>query len=706
MEVAPITNFGFVIDNRRCIGCHACTVACKAEHDDPIGFNKTWVKYIEKGSFPNTSRNFSVMRCNHCADSPCTDVCPVTALWEREDGIVDFDPERCIGCKACMQGCPYDALYIDPNTETAAKCNYCSHRVDTGREPACVSVCPEDAIIAGDLENPETTIAQTVAGQEVQARKVEKGTEPNLFYVDGDEGSITPGTTAREEHYMWSDAPNKIETRGAAREEFDLQKAAESLARSDVSLPGGDETDRAETEQARADGGGPPGSPAPPSASGGDPSRGGSAQPGVPELGRKRGGHDAHGHDHGSGGHHGGDHECACGGDCGCGRKDGGASTEPASTEQTDARAEETAAETAGHDWDADDDWVNGRREASTTADRDGTDEPSGPASDGGYDTGAGRTSKQSEAGASRSQTERAYELLQEEARRVYDVGETHYQSWGWEVYSYTWTKSISAGVVLVPALLMLGGFVEPSATLVGAASVVSLAFLGLTTVLLVADLEQPRRFHWVLLRPNWTSWLVKGGYILTVTGGFLTALVAGWLLGLEALVTHPATLLVAAVLTTATAVYTAFLFSQSKGRDLWQSPAMPLHMFTQAVVAGAATTAVLGLVGVGGFDALVGPSRAVLAGGLVVHAALVGSELFTPHQTEDAEEAAHRITRGRFRAAFWGGGVAVGIALPIAALLLTGSAAAVAGAGVLALAGLFAYEYCWITAPQTISLA
>jgi formate-dependent nitrite reductase membrane component NrfD len=209
-----------------------------------------------------------------------------------------------------------------------------------------------------------------------------------------------------------------------------------------------------------------------------------------------------------------------------------------------------------------------------------------------------------------------------------------------------------------------------------------------------------------VLLRPNWTSWLVKGGYILTVTGGFLTALALGWLLGLEAAVTHPATLLIAAVLTTGTAVYTAFLLGQSKGRDLWQSPALPLHMFVQAVVAGAAAAALLGLAGVAGFDALVGPSRAVLAGGLVVHAALVGSELFTSHQTEDAEEAARRITRGRFRTAFWGGGMAVGVGLPLLVLAVTGSAVAVAAAGVLALAGLFAYEYCWIIAPQTISLA
>ncbi|WP_458189040.1 4Fe-4S dicluster domain-containing protein [Haladaptatus sp. NG-WS-4] len=586
--MGDITNYGFVIDNRRCIGCHACTVACKTEHDDPIGVNKTWVKYIEKGEFPDTNRNFSVMRCNHCDDSPCTDVCPVTALWEREDGIVDFDTDRCIGCKACMQGCPYDALYIDPNTETAAKCNYCSHRVDTGREPACVTVCPEDAILAGDMENPDTKISQTISDQEVQARKPEKGTEPKLFYVDGDEGSLTPGSTGREEHYMWSDAPNQVETHGAAREDFDLEKAAESLAESDVSLS----VDN--TEEIRSDGG------------------------------------------------------CGCGGDCGCGGNCSCGSNDVAS--------------------------------------------------DGGYDTSAtsGGTSQK------KARTSKAYELLHEEARRVYDIGESHYESWGWEVYSYTMTKSISAGVYLLPALLMLFGVIEPSATVMGVSSLVSGVFLALTGLLLVLDLEQPTRFHWVLLRPNWRSWLVKGAYIITAFGGFLSLSVLGWLLGVEAIV-NPVVLAVGAVLAAATAVYTAFLFSQSKGRDLWQSPAMPIHMLTQAFVAGAGATAVIGLLG---FEELVGPSWLVLTGALVGHLALVASELFTPHQTEDAEEAAARIVRGRFKTAFWVGGMGVGIALPLAALALSGSAFVVALSGVLAIAGLFAFEYCWITAPQTISLA
>ncbi|MFV0387418.1 MAG: 4Fe-4S dicluster domain-containing protein [Pyrinomonadaceae bacterium] len=197
-------NFGFVIDNRKCIGCHACTVACKSEHQVPIGVNRTWVKYIEKGEFPNTRRLFSVMRCNHCEDAPCVTICPVEALHTREDGIVDFDDRRCISCKACTQACPYDALYINPDTKTAAKCNYCTHRVDIGLEPACVVVCPEHAIISGDMDNPNSEISHLLSRETVSARKTEKGTKPKLFYIDGDEASLAPEQTTRETEYMWS----------------------------------------------------------------------------------------------------------------------------------------------------------------------------------------------------------------------------------------------------------------------------------------------------------------------------------------------------------------------------------------------------------------------------------------------------------------------------------------------------------------------
>ena len=146
-------NYAFLIDNRRCIGCHACSVACKAEHEVPLGVARTWVKYVEKGEFPETRRTFQVTRCNHCDDAPCIEICPTRALFRRPDGIVDFDGGRCIGCKACMQGCPYDAIYIDPQTETAAKCNFCAHKVEVGLEPPCVTVCPTQAIVAGDLHD-------------------------------------------------------------------------------------------------------------------------------------------------------------------------------------------------------------------------------------------------------------------------------------------------------------------------------------------------------------------------------------------------------------------------------------------------------------------------------------------------------------------------------------------------------------------------
>lgn len=197
--------YGFIIDNRKCIGCHACTTACKAEHDVPVGVFRTWVKQVEKGEFPHTRRLFSVMRCNHCTDAPCVEICPVEALYFRDDGIVDFDKDRCIGCKSCMQACPYDALYIDPENHTAAKCNYCAHRIDVGLEPACVNVCPEHAIISGDMDDPDSEIAVLLGREQVSVRKAAKGTVPNLFYIDGDEASLNPVATERQSNYFWNE---------------------------------------------------------------------------------------------------------------------------------------------------------------------------------------------------------------------------------------------------------------------------------------------------------------------------------------------------------------------------------------------------------------------------------------------------------------------------------------------------------------------
>src|SRR5882762_10297299 len=188
--------YGFVIDHNRCIGCHACTVACKEEHNVALGVNRTWFKYIEKVRYPDTRRHFAVLRCNHCDDAPCIEICPTVALFRRRDGIVDFNNERCIGCKACMQACPYDALYIDPDSNTAAKCNFCTHRLEEGLQPSCVVVCPEQAIIAGDMDDPTTEISRLLDRFPVTVRKPEKGTKPKLFYIEADQASLVPTQTA------------------------------------------------------------------------------------------------------------------------------------------------------------------------------------------------------------------------------------------------------------------------------------------------------------------------------------------------------------------------------------------------------------------------------------------------------------------------------------------------------------------------------
>lgn len=199
-------NYGFVIDNRKCIGCHACSTACKSENEVPLSVNRTWVKYVETGLYPDTRRHFQVTRCNHCANPPCVRICPTEAMYQRTDGIVEFDSAVCIGCKACMQACPYDAIYIDPDSHTAAKCHYCAHRTDIGLEPACVVVCPEHAIISGDMNNPASEISHLLATQKVTVRKPEQGTAPKVFYIDGTSVTLQPTAVAHKpETFLWAD---------------------------------------------------------------------------------------------------------------------------------------------------------------------------------------------------------------------------------------------------------------------------------------------------------------------------------------------------------------------------------------------------------------------------------------------------------------------------------------------------------------------
>ena len=195
---------GFVIDHSRCIGCHACTVACKSENDVPVGSFRTWVKYTEQGEFPTVKRSFGVLRCNQCTDAPCMTICPTSALNKRVDGIVDIDPKSCIGCKSCMQACPYDALYINDETGTAEKCHFCAHRTERGLAPACAVVCPTEAIIPGDFHDPTSVVSKLRDEHQLSARKVEAGTGPNVWYKEVDEAPIDPMKTDASGGYLWA----------------------------------------------------------------------------------------------------------------------------------------------------------------------------------------------------------------------------------------------------------------------------------------------------------------------------------------------------------------------------------------------------------------------------------------------------------------------------------------------------------------------
>lgn len=201
--------YGFVIDQEACIGCHACTVACKAENNVPVGDFRTWVKYVETGRFPNVKRHFAVLRCNHCTDAPCVTICPVNALVKRPDGIVDVDREACIGCRACMQACPYDALYMNEDLHAVEKCHFCAHRVEKGLEPACVTVCPVGAIIPGDFHNPESPVSQLIRKRDTLRRRVEQGTGPNVYYIGAPKEALEPEMAETPATFLWSERPNR-----------------------------------------------------------------------------------------------------------------------------------------------------------------------------------------------------------------------------------------------------------------------------------------------------------------------------------------------------------------------------------------------------------------------------------------------------------------------------------------------------------------
>ena len=178
-----MARYGMAIDTVRCVGCMDCVVACKTENDVPEGLERDWIAYETAGRFPTLQLEIRSERCNHCDEPPCVSCCPTGASHVEPAGrLVLVTANECIGCKACVASCPYDARFIHPDGY-ADKCTFCAHRLRESLEPACVAVCPTRCMTFGDLDDPNSPIRRLLASRPHHPVKPEAGTSPRIFYL-------------------------------------------------------------------------------------------------------------------------------------------------------------------------------------------------------------------------------------------------------------------------------------------------------------------------------------------------------------------------------------------------------------------------------------------------------------------------------------------------------------------------------------------
>lgn len=178
--------FVMVVFNEKCVRCKACAVACRAENDIPDQHSRNWItESPERGRFPNLGISFEPGQCMQCDNPHCARVCPAGATEKGGRGIVHIDRNKCIGCRYCMLACPYDARYYDEEAGVVDKCNFCFDGLRRGKEPACVSTCPSRARVFGDINDPRSEVSKLLAKHRTQRRKVEAGTGPAIYYIEG-----------------------------------------------------------------------------------------------------------------------------------------------------------------------------------------------------------------------------------------------------------------------------------------------------------------------------------------------------------------------------------------------------------------------------------------------------------------------------------------------------------------------------------------
>lgn len=175
--------WALALDARKCIDCKACVVACKAENDVPLHKFRNRINEERGGSYPRLRASFEPEQCHHCASPSCVRVCPTGASYQRDDGLVLVHADDCIGCGYCIIACPYDARFFNPRTRVVDKCTMCVHRVDAGREPACVETCPSRVRLFGDLNDGDGALRRALDARRSQVKKLQTGNDPQLYYL-------------------------------------------------------------------------------------------------------------------------------------------------------------------------------------------------------------------------------------------------------------------------------------------------------------------------------------------------------------------------------------------------------------------------------------------------------------------------------------------------------------------------------------------
>ncbi len=181
-------NYIMIIDQERCIGCEACTVACSKENDCGAG----WIRVVTQnspckdtpaGTYPEVTMQFLPILCNHCDQPPCEDVCPVAAITKLDSGVVILAEDQCDGCQACLEACPFGAIQFNQKKDKAGKCNLCNHRIEKKLEPFCVICCEGQAIDFGDLNDPGSKVSKLLQTNESFQLKPHKETGPAVYYL-------------------------------------------------------------------------------------------------------------------------------------------------------------------------------------------------------------------------------------------------------------------------------------------------------------------------------------------------------------------------------------------------------------------------------------------------------------------------------------------------------------------------------------------